>query len=88
MEIKLHAVYRHFKGNYYFVESLAHHTETDETLVIYRALYDTDISLYARPLSMFLEEIDKNKPGNLTHQPHHFELVEELAKNLTKPHHK
>lgn len=38
-EVVLHGVYRHFKGNEYYVEDIAIHTETEERLVIYRALY-------------------------------------------------
>ena len=30
--------YRHFKGNYYQVEGVARHSETDERLVVYLSL--------------------------------------------------
>ena len=39
-EIKVSRVYRHFKGDYYVVEALAHDSETQEPCVIYRKLYE------------------------------------------------
>ena len=52
--------YRHFKGNLYWVLGVARHSETDEPLVVYRALYGEG-DLWARPLAMFLESVDKAK---------------------------
>lgn len=49
--------YRHFKGNEYQVLDVARHSETDELMVIYRPLYG-DFNLWARPLSMFFEEVE------------------------------
>jgi len=49
-------LYRHFKGNYYKVIEVARHSESDEELVIYQALYG-DEKFWARPLSMFTEQI-------------------------------
>lgn len=59
-EIKIHGVYRHFKGNYYLVEDIALDSETKEQIVIYRKLYD-DGGLWVRPLEMFLSEVDHEK---------------------------
>lgn len=70
-EIKVHGVYRHFKGNYYLVEELARDSETDEVVVVYRKLYD-DGSLWVRPLDMFLSEVDHDKYPDVT-QKYRFE---------------
>lgn len=50
-------VYRHFKGNYYLVLHLAKHSETEEDLVVYQALYG-DRGIWVRPLSMFAEKVE------------------------------
>lgn len=58
MSIKL-GKYKHFKGNEYLVIGLARHSETDETMVIYKALYG-DGELWARPLSMWNETVERD----------------------------
>ena len=49
-------VYRHFKGNYYFVENVAYDSETQERMVVYRPLYEREDGkqLWIRPEKMFL----------------------------------
>lgn len=71
-------VYRHFKGDYYLVESLAHDSETGEEVVIYRKLYG-DGGLWVRPLTMFLEKVDIEKYPHAD-QTYRFELQEIVSR--------
>ncbi len=72
-EVKIHGIYRHFKGNRYEVEGVAEHSETGEKFVVYRAMYGEG-KLYIRPLETFLSLVDKVKYPNAT-QTYRFELV-------------
>lgn len=58
MEIKP-GKYRHFKGNYYEVIGIAHHSETMEEMVVYRALYGGQ-GLWVRPAAMWTETVDRD----------------------------
>ncbi|MCB1667061.1 MAG: DUF1653 domain-containing protein [Porticoccaceae bacterium] len=49
-------IYQHFKGNRYQVIAVARHSETEEDLVIYQALYG-ERGIWARPVAMFDETI-------------------------------
>lgn len=64
MAVKM-GIYMHFKGNEYEVFDLAEHTETGETLVIYRSInrkrYCDNNIVYARPIDMFFSKVDKVK---------------------------
>lgn len=55
-DIKL-GKYKHFKGNYYEVIGLAIHTETNEEMVVYKALYG-EYGLFVRPAKMWNEEVN------------------------------
>jgi hypothetical protein len=48
--------YRHYKGQDYEVIGCARHSETEEELVVYRALYG-DRGLWVRPIAMFAEQV-------------------------------
>ncbi len=78
-------VFRHYKGNYYYVDNIAMHSETKEYMVVYKTLYNNkDSNVWVRPASMFFEEIDPKSPKNVTGQKHRFELVTEIEKDYTK----
>ncbi len=84
-QVKIGKVYRHFKGNYYFVENIAYDSETTERIVVYKPLYNRVDGrfLWVRSEKMFLEEIPE-RPDNITGQKHRFELVEEINKDYLK----
>lgn len=83
-QVKVGRVYRHFKGNYYYIQEIALDSETRERMVVYKALYEKDdtngITTYIRSEKMFIEEIPE-RPDNITGQKYRFELVEEIEKN-------
>ena len=59
MELPKKGFYRHFKGNRYELIDFAKHSETLETMVVYRALYG-EYGLWVRPLSMWSERVERD----------------------------
>ena len=51
--------YRHFKGNEYEVVGIARHSETEEPMVVYRALYGEG-GLWIRPAAMWNETVQRD----------------------------
>lgn len=66
-------IFRHFKGDHYLLIDFVKHSETGETLVLYKALYG-ECGLYVRPYKMFVEEVPEDKE-NPTGQHYRFECV-------------
>lgn len=56
MELKK-GLYKHYKGNMYEVYMFARHSETEEWMVVYKALYG-DEGMWVRPYGMFIEEVE------------------------------
>lgn len=50
-------LYRHYKDNAYRVHGLALHTETNEWMVVYEALYGSG-GMFVRPAAMFVETVE------------------------------
>jgi len=53
--------YQHYKGPFYEVLGICHHSETREKLVLYKSLYDCkefgNEAIWVRPYEMFTEEV-------------------------------
>ena len=54
--------YKHYKGKMYEVVGLAHHSESLEPLVVYKALYNSEEfgqnAIWVRPFDMFMEKVN------------------------------
>jgi hypothetical protein len=54
--------FRHYKGKYYYVNSVSIHTESEEKLVNYYSLYANGKyefgQMWSRPLTMWNESVD------------------------------
>lgn len=68
-------VVKHFKGKLYLVIDIAYHSETQEEMVLYKALYG-EFGIFVRPKEMFLSEVDREKYPNCG-QKYRFQLINE-----------
>ncbi len=50
-------IYKHYKGNFYELLYTARHSETLETMVVYKSLYGEG-ELWVRPASMWAELVE------------------------------
>ncbi len=64
--------YHHFKGTTITILEIAKHTENLEEMVV----YEHDGEVWVRPMTMFLEKVDKEKYPNIT-QEYRFEKINE-----------
>lgn len=69
-------LYQHYKGQHYQVLGMARHSETDEWLVVYQALY-AERGFWLRPLQIWLEPV-----GGVTSQ--RFKLIETSELTLSQ----
>lgn len=60
-------IWHHFKNHDYEIIAVAIRTETREKLVVDKALYG-DRGIYARPLAMFMSEVDHEKYPDVKQQ--------------------
>ncbi|UQY35295.1 DUF1653 domain-containing protein [Pseudomonas fulva] len=72
-------LYRHYKGPEYRVLGVARHSESEEEVVVYQALYG-EFGLWVRPLAMFTGEVELD--GERVPR---FALVEAEASVFSRP---
>lgn len=77
--VKPFTMWKHFKGGRSFIITIAEHSETKEKLVVYYCMDNNGRTnhkdgIYARPLDMFLSEVDHEKYPDAT-QKYRFEEI-------------
>lgn len=79
--MQVSSIYRHFKGGYYIVHSVARvESNRDEEVVVYQSLQDGQV--WTRPVSSFLEPVPEDKP-NPTGQKLRFERISNFNNQLS-----
>ena len=56
----LEGFYKHYKGGVYEVIGTARHSETEEDLVVYKAV-DASAGMWVRPIGMFFERVEDGR---------------------------
>jgi hypothetical protein len=59
MEALKPGLYRHFKGSEYRLLYVAKHSETEEPMVVYQALYG-ERGIWVRPAHMWTEHVERD----------------------------
>lgn len=87
-------IYRHFKGEYYQIICVGHHSETQEKMVVYARIskhgFEAGKAIAVikepciRPLDMFMSETDHIKYPEVK-QKYRFEKVEMKNMDIEKP---
>ena len=78
---KPHETYRHFKGSFYEIIAVGHHSETKEQMVVYYDLSGKNSTIdnpCIRPLDMFMSEVDHRKYPDVK-QKYRFQKVIKLS---------
>lgn len=58
---KIAGEYQHYKGKFYKVLGIVHHSETLEKFVLYQAKYDNPVGdFWVRPYEMFFSKVEIN----------------------------
>lgn len=69
--------YRHFKGKDYGVIAIARYSETEEPMVVYKALYGEQ-GIWVRPASMWNETVERD--GKTYHRFYRLDRIERVEK--------
>jgi hypothetical protein len=60
MELHIGGIYHHYKNKdkHYKIIGIGKSTETEEEMVIYEPLYETETKYWLRPLTMFMSTVE------------------------------